>query len=162
MQRARRKRTKGKRRIEKSQGVRRKEKRTSKPPFYLHRIGSSRTLERRWKRKKKSESTMPLFNMRCISINQPSCKQKRKARLEKSKKLTAIGLISYYTLQRSSSLPNCKSRLLQELRRLVDQAQRESYFRRIALLVHPDKNSHPRATLAFTKLKQAIELTACL
>jgi len=41
---------------------------------------------------------------------------------------------------------------------MVDRSQLNSYYRKLALLLHPDKNRHALAKDAFTKLSNAYEL----
>ena len=47
-------------------------------------------------------------------------------------------------------------------RKTIEKAQRDTYYRKMAVMLHPDKNSHPNATYAFTKLKQVFESMTCL
>jgi len=44
---------------------------------------------------------------------------------------------------------------------MIDKGQRDTYYRKLARALHPDKNQHPQAPCAFNKLRQVFEATAC-
>ena len=46
------------------------------------------------------------------------------------------------------------------IREMGDSTQARAYFRKIALLVHPDKNEHPLANTVFQKISNALQMTA--
>ena len=48
--------------------------------------------------------------------------------------------------------------LLESLKLMGDSENTRSYFKKIALLVHPDKNGHPLANAVFQKLSNATQL----
>ncbi len=43
---------------------------------------------------------------------------------------------------------------------MIDKSQRDTYYRKMARALHPDKNAHPNAPSAFNKLRQLFQ--ACL
>ena len=47
--------------------------------------------------------------------------------------------------------------LVATMKMLTDQ-QKKSYYRKVALIVHPDKNRHSLAKDAFSKLQHAYEV----
>ena len=48
--------------------------------------------------------------------------------------------------------------LLQSLKLMGDSENTRGYFKKIALLLHPDKNAHPLANAIFQKLSNATQL----
>ena len=55
-------------------------------------------------------------------------------------------------------LGTSEAMIMQGILAMGDQTQARSYFKKIARMVHPDKNRHPCANEVFQKISHALEL----